>query len=148
MNGGYFQNWLFPQVYAMTTTNFYGEPTGRNFGWAGGIGNDTYKVIKERGIIQLNQYLINSVQNVVVSWIDSGQSADAATHIDIQADDAIKAYINWQMAENSRTYGTGDKERLRQLWIGERVILRARLSDLSIVKMTRIIQKNSIASPR
>jgi len=145
-----FGSLITSQVYAMTTVNFYGEPTGRNFGWAGGAGSDTYRVIKSRGVIQLNDYMLaqQNFTKVVVSTISSGQNADAATHVDLYADDAIKAYINWQMAENSRTYSTSDKERLRQLWIQERVILRARLSDLSIVKMTRIIQKNSIATPR
>lgn len=144
------QNWVQSSVFAMNTIDFYGENTGRNFGWAGGSGPDTYRVIKERNVIQMNDYFLgqNNIQQAVVSTIGSGQDADAATHIDIYADDALKAYINWQMAENSRTYSTGDKERLRQLWINERQILRARLSDLSITKMTRIIQKNSIASPR
>jgi hypothetical protein len=149
-NGGFFQSVLYPGIMGMTTMNFYGEPTGRFFGWAGGVGADTYKVIKERGIIQLNDYFIaqNMPQYAVLSYISSGQTADAATHIDIYADATIKAYINWQMAENSRTYSMGDKERLRQLYINERMILRARMSDLSITKLTRILQKNSIASPR
>jgi hypothetical protein len=145
-----FSDLIGAQVYALTTVNFYGEPVGRQFGWAGGSGTDTYRVIKSRNVIQLNNFLLGqqNFQQVVVSTVSSGQNADAATHIDILADDAIKSYINWQMAENSRTYSTGDKERLRQLWIQERVILRARLSDLSIVKMTRILQKNAVASPR
>ncbi len=145
-NGGYFNQIMYPAIYNGVNTNDYGEPTGRNYGWAGGTGVDTFRVIKERGVIQINQHL--GYCYIVLSYIGSGQSVDAATHIDIQADSTLKAYINWQRMENSRTYNLGEKERGRQLYINERQILRARMSDLTLPKMARILQKNSRASPR
>ena len=145
-NGGYFNQVLYPAIFGGINFNDYGESIGRIFGWAGGTGVDTFRVIKERNIIQINQNL--SCTEVVLSYISDGQSVDAATHIDIYADATIKAYINWQRMENSRTYNLSEKERGRQLYINERMILRARMSDLTINKMRRILQRNSLASPR
>jgi len=148
------QGWVGWQAWSMTVTNFYGEPTGRAFGWAGGSGNDTYRIIKSRNVIQLNDYILgqfwnqanNLAQSVVVTSTGTGQSVDAATHIDILADETIKAYIIWQMKENSRTYTDNEAQRSKGQYIEERIKLRARISDLTITKMTRILQKNSRAS--
>jgi hypothetical protein len=145
-NNGYFNQVLYPYIYNTVNYNTYGEFIGRMYGWAGGNGADTFKVIKERNVIQINQRVGDC--KAVLSYIPSGQSADAATHVDLYADATIKAYINWQRMENSRTYSTSDKERGRQLYINERKILRARLSDLTLTKMKRILTKNALGSPK
>jgi hypothetical protein len=142
----FYQNAIFPVFWRMTNFNEFGENTGRIFGAGAGNPVDTFNVIKARNQIQLNDR--TEAEEVVLSYISNGQSADAATHIDGYAQATIEAYILWQLKENSRTYGDGEKERARQLYISERKILRARLADWDINKLKRIIQKNSQQSPK
>jgi len=145
-NDGYFNQYLYPTVFqAASRFDDYGEALGKRYGWAGGNGNDTFKVIKERNVIQINQYISNDCK-IVFGYIGDGRNADAATHIDIDADATIKSYSNWQRKENSRSYSLAEKERDRMLYVNERLILRARKSDLTLTKMKRILSKNSIAS--
>lgn len=124
--------------------NDFGENMGRQFGYGAGNPTDTYKVIPERNEIQLNQRL--NVDSIIVTFIGDGQDVDAATHIDVEAVSCIESYILWQLSEMSRSYSTGDKERLRLLYVAERKKLRARKSDLTIQTLRRIVQKNTRGS--
>jgi len=135
-----------PFYYNTITYNEYGENTGRLFGYGAGVENDTFKVVKERGQIQINENLVTDF--VLLEYISDGQSVDAATKIDANAESTITAYIEWQAKENSRTFGDGEKERARLLYIGQRKILRARLSDVTIPKLKRIVQRNTIGAPK
>jgi hypothetical protein len=83
-----------------------------------------------------------------MQYIGSGMNADAATQITPYAFETIDAYIMWQMKENSRTYGDGEAERARQLYIAERQILRARLSPLTTEVMKRAMQRATYSSPK
>lgn len=142
----FYQNSIVPIYWRMTTYNEFGENTGKLFGIGAGNPTDTFKVIKERSEIQLNEH--SEATEIVLSYISNGQNADAATNIDAYAQNTIEAYMLWQLKENNRTYGEGEKERARQMFISERKILRARMSDLNINKLKRIVQKNSQQSPK
>jgi hypothetical protein len=70
--------------------------------------------------------------------------ADSATHINAYAQAALEAYILWQFYLHNRTYSTGDAQVQHQQFAIERQVLLARLSDLTLDNLKRIIQKNSI----
>jgi hypothetical protein len=52
----------------------------------------------------------------------------------------------WQFKEMNRNYNEGEKERARQLYINERLKLRARVADWSIAKVKRIAQQASYSA--
>lgn len=99
----------------------------------------SFKIIKERNEMQLHKQLCEDF--VVLSYISDGRNADAASHIHTYAENCIISYIDWQLVENSSSYSMGEKERMRQLYINERKILRARMSDLTIDKLRSIVSR-------
>lgn len=123
--------------------NVYGENTGRQFGGVGSF-RDTFKVNKARNEIKINEDL--DVTQVVLEYVSNGMDADSATQIDWYAKDALEAYCMWQFKENNRTYSSGEAENERQKYIQQRQILRAELSDLTIDRLKRIVQRNSIST--
>jgi len=127
--------------------NEYGEFTGRQFGAGAGVQTDVFTVVKERNQIQLTDHL-TGLETIVLEYISNGQSADAATQIDSYAIATIEAYILWQMKESTRTYSEGERERAKQEYITQRQILRARMSDLTMEKIKRIIAENTYLAPK
>ena len=126
----------------MTNWNSYGENTGRGFGGVGTY-SDTFKIDTTRNIIKVNEYL--SVTEVVLVYIGNGLDADSATHINAYAQNAIEMGCLWQFYLNNRTYSQNEADVMEQKYIKERIILRARLSDLTLDKMKRIAQGSAIA---
>jgi len=128
----------------VTHYNNFGENTGR---FAGGIAyNDTFKIIKKLNKIKINEAL--SVTNIVIVYISDGMNSNTATLITPYAQDCIEAYILWQFKEQNRTYGLGERKVAEDEYINQRRILRARLSDVNMQVLKRIVHRNSIASPK
>lgn len=125
----------------MVNWDVYGENTGRQFGGVSTY-TDTFKINKAANEIKLNENLV--ITEVVIEYIGNGMDADSATHIDQYAQATIEAYAIWQYYLHSRSYSAGESELMYQKYIQERLILRARLSDLSLEVLKRMIQKNSI----
>lgn len=125
----------------MVNWNVFGENLGRQFGGIGSY-SDTFKVNKSRSEIKINEDLF--VTEAVLEYIGNGIDADSATHINAYCQNTIEAYAMWQFKEHNRTYSAGEAEAERQKYIGERLILRARLSDLTVDKLKLIVQKNSM----
>jgi hypothetical protein len=122
--------------------NTFGENIGRQFG---GVGSypDTFTVNKARNEIKINEdYGFNEI---VLEYIGSGVDADSATHIDPYCQNCIEAYCLWQFYLNNRTYSTSDEVVMEQRYIKERQILTARLSDITLDKLKRVVQRNSIS---
>lgn len=126
----------------MVNTNAFGEDLGRQFGGVGGMA-DTFKIDKARNEIKINEDL-TSVTEIVLEYISNGMDADSASHIDAYAQSCIEAFAMWQYKLHSRSYGDGEAQRAYNDYVSERGILRARLSDLTMEKLKRIVQSNSI----
>jgi hypothetical protein len=135
---------LTTALWNTTSFNQYGEPTGRFFGIGAGSPSETYRLIKERNQIQLNENLVAT--NIVLCYISNGLTADTASQISPYAERTIDSYAMWQFKENNRTYGAGEAEQARQIYISDRKVLTARVSDITIDGIRRIIQKNSKGS--
>ena len=138
--------YLYPFYLNTTTYNEYGESIGRFFGFGAGIQDDTFKIIPERNVIQMTENL--STNFIVLEYISSGMSSDAATKITSYATETIVSYILWQLKENSRSYGLGERQIAQQEFIFQRKILRARISGLTIEVLKRLSQKASYSSPK
>lgn len=120
------------------------EPRGRLFGFSAGWLNDGYKVLRERGQIQLDQNITDT--QIYLEYISDGQSSDNATMIHPYAQKTIEAYIFWQFKEHSRTYGAGERQLAQNEFNAQRRILRARLNGLTKYDYIRIVRKGYSAT--
>lgn len=136
----YYNGYLSPYWWVYNW-NVFGENLGRQFGGVGTL-PDTFRINKARNEIKVNENLANT--EYVLEYIGNGLDADSATHIDAYCQSTIEAYCMWVFKENNRTYGAGESQMARQQYITEFEILRARLSDLTIDRMKRIVQINAI----
>lgn len=136
----YQNNFLTPYWYVVNWNNF-GENTGRLFG---GIGNyiDGFRIDKAKNQIKIDDNLF--IENIVLEYISDGMDADSATQIDAYAQNCIEAFAMWQFYLHNRTYSQSEAEAMYQHYAIERGILRARLSDLTIDKLKRIVQQNQV----
>lgn len=125
---GFNTNWLF-----FWNINDYGEPTGRYFGATAEGKMNGYKVVKERRQIQLTQTFTSC--DAVLMYVSDGQSADAATKIDVLAFSTIQAYINWKRSANADNKDSAEA----RTYYNERRHLVARLDDITITDIRDII---------
>lgn len=124
--------------------NTNGENTGGYYGLGAGPEPDTFTIVEERNVIQLNQNVCDSV--IVLEYMSDGTYANAATQITPYAQKTIEAYIDWQYKLNSKSYGMGDANQAEQNFANQLRILRARKNDLTPEEVTRIINRNRKAS--
>lgn len=120
----------------------FGENLGRQFGGVGAL-SDTFRENRGRNEIKINENL--SVTHVVVEYIGNGLDVDSASKINAYAQAAIEAFCSWQFKENNRTYSEGEAQIAKRDYEQQVGILSARLSDLTIDKLKRIAQRNSIS---
>lgn len=132
---------LSPYWYTVNW-NSLGENIGRNFGGVGAMA-DTFKIDTARNIIKVNEAL--DVTEVVLYYIGNGLDGDSATKVHVYSQAAIEAYCLWQFKENNRTYSEGEAQVAKRDFEQQAQILRARLSDVSIDRLKRIVQGNSIS---
>jgi len=123
-------NWLF-----FYNINDYGEPTGRYFGATGEGKMNTYTLVKERRQIQLSQTFTSTTATLL--YVSDGQSADAATQIDVAAIDAIQAFIRWKRSPNKDNENSPEG----RTYHNQRRLCRARLDDMTITDLRYIILK-------
>lgn len=113
---------------------------GFNAGWL----TDGYKILRERGQIQLDQNVCAT--EIYLEYISDGQCADNATMVHPYAQKTIEAYIFWQFKEHSRTYGAGERQLAQNEFNAQRRILRARLNGLTKDDYIRIVRKGYSAT--
>jgi hypothetical protein len=138
--------YLYPFTWNSTNWNEFGETTGRYFGIGASTQDDVFSVIKERNVIKVTENL--DIDDVIIEYISDGMDADSATRVDSYAKATIDAYIKWQLKANNRNHGMGEVQMEKQEYIDQRLILRARLSDLTMEKYKRIFQRASYAAPK
>jgi hypothetical protein len=114
------------------------EPLGRFFGFSADWLTDGYKVIRERGIIQIDQSIADP--SIYLEYISDGQSSDNATMIHPYAQKTIEAYIFWQFKEHSRSYSPTERQLAQKEFESQRRTLRARLNGLTKDDYVRIVR--------
>lgn len=126
----------------LNTSNFnlLGEAIGGIFG-LGDTQSDTYTIIPERNEIQLCEGLY--VEQVLVTTIGDGQTADAASHVETYAIKAIEEYILWQLKEHRRDISQQEKLIMERRYLNEVEKLRARKNPLTISVLKKIVQSNT-----
>lgn len=124
--------------------NTNGENTGGYYGLGAGAEPDTFKIVEERNVIQLNTQVI--APKIVLEYLSDGSYVNSATRITPYAKQTIEAYIDWQFKENSKSYGAGDAQLAKQRFDNEHRILRGRLDPLTPELVTRIMNRYRKAS--
>jgi len=137
---GAYSGYLSPYWWT-SNINSLGENIGRLFGGVGAY-QDTFKVDKARKKIKINENI--GCTEAVLEYIGNGLDADSATHIDAYAQFSIEAFCMWQFKENNRTYSANEAEAGKRYYEQQVQILRARFSDITLNRLKRIVQKNSI----
>ena len=79
---------------------------------------------------------------VVLDYVSDGRTTDNASKINSYAERTIESYIDYGFAENSKTTGGGEKQRLLEIYRNERRILRGRMNDLDLQGIVNIFRKN------
>jgi hypothetical protein len=120
------------------------EALGRFFGFRADWLTDGYKVLRERGQIQLEQGIADT--EIYLEYISDGQCSDNATMIHPYAQKTIEAYIFWQFKEHSRAYGAGERQLAQREFDAQRRILRARLNGLTKDDYIRIVRSGYSAT--
>jgi hypothetical protein len=120
--------------WAFNSFDDYGTYIGRDFGYRPEY-VDTYKYIKERNVVKVNEDLC--FDKAVVQCIGDGTDCNSATQVDPYAIATITAYIEWYMDEKGKCGGAGEAKFNRA-----RQTLRGRKSDITLDGIKRAIQNS------
>lgn len=134
-----------PQLaFYINSYNNRGENIGGLYGYRTDGSPYVYEVFEERNEIQLDMDF--GFSSVVLQYISDGRSSDAATSVDVYAEDCIDKYINWQFAENNRSIGMGERERKFQRYVRAREVFRGRKNDLDLDTIRNFIFRKNYSA--
>lgn len=125
--------------YGFAPYDSLGEPVGR-FSGIGNPTNNTYRIIKSRNQVQLNENL--SVTEVVFQWTGDGRTSDAISSVESYALPTIRQYIKYGLKDCNRSYSKGEVELEYNKYLQERKTLRGRKSNLTKTALKQIVYKN------
>lgn len=142
------QDWWGEFQWWGININTNGENTGGYYGLGAGSEPDTYTIVPERNVIQLNMNLNISTlpSKIVLTYLSDGSFANAASKITPYAQKTVEAYIDWQYKLNSKSYGMGDAAQAEDIFNREHRKLRARQNDLTPEMLIRIMNRHRKAS--
>lgn len=137
---------VVPLLWTTNVINNFGENVGRQFGLGAGSEPDTYRILPERNEIQLNENC--NVSSLIVEYISDGSNPSAATGVPIYAEQTILEWMNWQMKEHNRNTGLGERQVAKQQYQLAYKQLRSRMNPMTIDEIKRIINRNTVGSPK
>lgn len=127
---------FWPGYWMFQNVDDLGENLGRLYGYNTGIANDGFKIIWNRGQIQLTESFDTCV--IVLEYISDGQTVDNASQVDPYAQAAIESYINWKRSPNADI----DRSPEGVSFVNQRRILRARKDELTPWDIRQIMYRN------
>lgn len=118
----------------------YGELTGRLYGIGDGYRPDTVVINPKDGVIMAAQGF--PCRELYLVWIGVG-TVDTMTHIPIQAQEAIEAFISWRYIAQKRNGASSAEARIleEQFYQEHRLMVR-RFNNLSATDIHRVIMRN------
>jgi hypothetical protein len=114
---------------SLTDKGVWSAQKGGIFNHNPGKAGANYVELLERNEIQLDPDF--PYTEIVIDFIDDGQSCDAATRIHPYAQATIEAYMIWQLKANNRSYQPGEVQYEADRFDKQLRILRARMSGLT-----------------
>lgn len=133
-------------TFYMNMYNSRGENIGGLYGYRTDGSPFTFDIIPERNEIQFDSAL--DCDQLVMDYISDGRNANAATMIPIYAEATLRAYVDWQLEEYNRSTPASEKERLKNWYLGQRVVLRGRMNDLTIDDYLGVYRNSYNAAPK
>jgi hypothetical protein len=137
---------FFPGFFMFQTIDDLGENVGRLYGFNTGYMSNGYNVIKERGIIQLDEHFPSPT--VALQYIGNGQSANSATQIDPQAQACVEAFADhkWEL---HKIKGNGGMIQLKEREFGKQWrLLRARLGGYTVDDIRQALKRGYSQTPK
>jgi hypothetical protein len=120
-------------------TNANGELLGKQFNNNGGYSNNSYKVLRERGEIQLDNRFAG--EYVVLEYIGDGLDTNAESEVHPYAQATIEAYIAWKSSKNADNITSPEGFN----FYNNHRILRSRLNDITLLDIVRMKQRGNKA---
>lgn len=114
----------------------YGEDLGKAYGLGEGTRLDVFKVIPERGVVQIGES-VSPGDKIVLEYLAQQDFTSASTLVSPYAEEAIESYIAMKFAEvkGSRV---ADIEMLRRNYSNARRMLRASNNELTKEELIRL----------
>lgn len=141
-----FQFGWWPGYWMYQNIDDLGENLGRLYGMNASFYPDTFKVVRERGQIQMAETYCYGV--IVLRYISSGMTVDNATKIDILSQASIEAYIDWKYKLHSKRFNRAEANDAFQLYKIELRRFRARKDDLTSYDIRQAIYRTYMPVPK
>lgn len=137
---------FWPGFWMFQNIDDLGESVGRLYGFGAALYHNGFKVLRERGQIQLSQGL--RACEIVLDYISSGQSISNATKIDPLCQAAVEAYMDWKYKSHSKRFSPAEAETAFGHYKIELRRFRARKSNLTCADIKQTIFANYIGAPK
>jgi hypothetical protein len=135
-------SWGWDGANYIWASNDRGELLGRGFNIQAGTTPNAFKVLRERGEIQLdNRY---SAEYVVLEYIGDGLDTNAETEVHPYSQSTIESYIAWKSSLNRDAIQSNEA----LLFYNNLRILRGRMNDATLLDYLRSKQKGYKATIR
>lgn len=110
-----------------------GESLGGYPSYHDGLLQDTFKLLPERNIIQLNQAV--GAGSVILEYVSDGTYCDAATKVDVLAQKTIEDYQKWQASPSRDNEYSPEAKKFFHSWKN----LRARKNPMTMEDIKRSV---------
>lgn len=131
------------QDYGGRVSHFPSEIPDYNVDLSKKFKNGTYKVDRDRGIIQFS----SSVQGrtIVLDYISDGlfQMDDSEIRIHKFAEEAAYSYIYWHLISNMRNVPANEKYRARNEWYNMRRVAKRRINPVRYEEIRQVMKSQS-----
>jgi hypothetical protein len=117
------------------STNDNGEILGRVFNNGAGTTQNSFKVLRERGEIQLDNRF--EADYIILEYIGDGLDGDADTEVHPYSLATIEAYISWKSSRNADNIQSPEGYN----FYNNHRILRARMNEISLLDIQRSKEK-------
>jgi hypothetical protein len=135
-------SWGWDGANYIWASNDRGELLGRGFNLNAGSTHNSFKVLRERGEIQIDNRFANDY--IVLEYIGDGLDTNASTQVHPYAQATIESYISWKMSPAKNAVQSNES----LMYHNSLRILRGRLNDATILDFLRAKQKGYKASIR
>lgn len=137
---------FFPGFFMFQTVDDLGENLGRLYGYNTGYLSNSYSVIKERGIIQLDEHFPSPT--VALQYIGNGQSANSATQIDPMVQACVESFADYQWELNKIKGVIGMMQVKEREFAKQWRLARARLANYTIEDIRQALKRGYTLTPK
>jgi hypothetical protein len=135
-------SWGWDGANYIWASNDRGELLGRGFNIQAGTTHNSFKVLRERGEIQMDNRFAQD--NIILEYIGDGLDCNAATEVHPYSQATIESYISWKMSPSKNAIQSNES----LMFHNNLRILRGRMNDSTLLDFLRSKQKGYKATVR